>query len=185
MTQTVVLLFRWRQPRDITLRPEQNGCHFAVLPCWGRHKVAAIFRTTFSNAFSWIKMYEFRVRIHLSLFLSVQLTTRQHWFSGNGLAPNRRQAISWTNANPVHWRIYAALGRGLHFDYIFLEIKWSYFDSNSLKFHPLCVLLAIISIGSVNGLPLEWTVSRFCPLSWLYRYVAFNWCGSRMVWRFG
>ena len=24
--------------------------------------------------------------------------------------PNRRQAIIWTNAHPIHWRIYAALG---------------------------------------------------------------------------
>ena len=30
--------------------------------------------------------------------------------SGNDFAPNRRQAIAWTNAYPVHWRIYAALG---------------------------------------------------------------------------
>ena len=30
--------------------------------------------------------------------------------SGNGLAPNRRHAITWTNADPVRWRIYAALG---------------------------------------------------------------------------
>ena len=30
--------------------------------------------------------------------------------SGNGLAPNRRQAIIWTDDDPVHWRIYAALG---------------------------------------------------------------------------
>ena len=27
----------------------------------------------------------------------------------NGLAPNRRQAIIWTNVDPIHWRIYAAL----------------------------------------------------------------------------
>ena len=30
--------------------------------------------------------------------------------SGNGLAPVRRQAINWTNADPVHRRIYTALG---------------------------------------------------------------------------
>ena len=30
--------------------------------------------------------------------------------SGNGLAPNRRQAFTWTNADPDPWRIYAALG---------------------------------------------------------------------------
>ena len=27
------------------------------------------------------------------------------------LAPNRRQAITWTNVDPVHWRVYAALER--------------------------------------------------------------------------
>ena len=27
--------------------------------------------------------------------------------SGDGFSPNRRQAITWTNADPVHWRIYA------------------------------------------------------------------------------
>ena len=36
------------------------------------------------------------------------------WYSSigldNGLAPNRRQAIIWTNADPIHWRIYAVLG---------------------------------------------------------------------------
>ena len=30
--------------------------------------------------------------------------------SGSGLAPNRRQATIWTSADPIHWRIYAALG---------------------------------------------------------------------------
>ena len=40
----------------------------------------------------------------------------QHWFD-NSLASNRRQAIIWTNADPIHWRIYAARGGwvgGLH-----------------------------------------------------------------------
>ena len=30
--------------------------------------------------------------------------------SDDGLAPNRRQAIIWTNTDPIHWCIYAALG---------------------------------------------------------------------------
>ena len=34
--------------------------------------------------------------------------------SGNGLAPKRRQAVPWTTVNPVHWRIYAALGGGVN-----------------------------------------------------------------------
>ena len=33
--------------------------------------------------------------------------------SGNRLAPIRPQAIIWTNADPIHWRIYATLGRGV------------------------------------------------------------------------
>ena len=28
----------------------------------------------------------------------------------NGMPPNRRQAIIWTNADPIHWRICAAPG---------------------------------------------------------------------------
>ena len=28
----------------------------------------------------------------------------------NGLAPNRWQAIIWTNVDLIHWRVYAALG---------------------------------------------------------------------------
>ena len=28
----------------------------------------------------------------------------------NGWTPNRREAIIWTNADPIHWRIIAALG---------------------------------------------------------------------------
>ena len=47
---------------------------------WGRDKMAAIFQTTFSNAFSWIKMYELWLKFHWSLFLWVQLAMFQHWF---------------------------------------------------------------------------------------------------------
>ena len=57
-----------------------------------------------------MKMYEFRLRFHWSLYLRAQLTISQHFGSDNDLAPNRRQAIIWTNTNPILWRIYAALG---------------------------------------------------------------------------
>ena len=42
--------------------------------------MAAIFQTKFSNGFSWMKIYEFRLTFHWSLFLGVQLTIFQHWF---------------------------------------------------------------------------------------------------------
>ena len=51
-----------------------------VLTHWGWDKMAAIFQTTFSNRFSGMKMYEFRLTFHWSLFLEVQLTILQHCF---------------------------------------------------------------------------------------------------------
>ena len=44
------------------------------------------------------------------------------FLSGNGLAPKSRQAITWTNDDPLHWRIYAALGGDelIHQD----ELEW-------------------------------------------------------------
>ena len=42
-----------------------------ILTHWRRDKMAAIFQTTFSNAFSWIKMCKLRLRFHWSLFPSV------------------------------------------------------------------------------------------------------------------
>ena len=47
---------------------------------WGRDKMVAIFQTIFSNPFSWMKMFELRLRFHWRLVLRVQLTISQHWF---------------------------------------------------------------------------------------------------------
>ena len=38
-----------------------------ILTHWGRGKMAAIFQTTFSNAFSWMEMYRFWLKFHWSL----------------------------------------------------------------------------------------------------------------------
>ena len=43
-----------------------------VLFDWGRDKMAAISQMTLSNAFPWLKMLEFRIKFHWSLFLRVQ-----------------------------------------------------------------------------------------------------------------
>ena len=43
-------------------------------------KMAAISQTIFSGAFSGMKIYEFRLRFHWSLFLRFELTIFQHWF---------------------------------------------------------------------------------------------------------
>ena len=31
--------------------------------------------------------------------------------SGNGLAPNKEQAVTWTYVDPVNWGIYTEIGR--------------------------------------------------------------------------
>ena len=49
------------------------------LTYWGRDKIATISPTTFLNALSWMKIYEFRLRFRWSLFLRLELTTFQHW----------------------------------------------------------------------------------------------------------
>ena len=44
------------------------------------------------------------------------------------MAPNRRQASIWTNADPIHWRIYAAVGGDefqLRAVMVTLDISWS------------------------------------------------------------
>ena len=51
-----------------------------ILTHWGRDKLDTISQTTFSSAFSWMKMFEFKLKFHWSLFLRVQLTSFQHWF---------------------------------------------------------------------------------------------------------
>ena len=50
-----------------------------MLTHWGQDKMAAIFQTSFSNRFFWMKMYQFWLIFHWSLFPRVQLTIFQHW----------------------------------------------------------------------------------------------------------
>ena len=71
--------------------------------------MGAILQTTFSNAFSWTEMFEFRLKFHWSLFPG------SNWqFSSvgsvNGLATDVK-AIVWTNDGyQVYRRIYASPG---------------------------------------------------------------------------
>ena len=84
-----------------SLTPQHAQCDVALmtpyhLTHWGRDKMADIFQTTFSNAFSWMTMLEFRLRFDWSLFPRVHYQYSSIG-SDNGLAPIRRQAIIWTN----------------------------------------------------------------------------------------
>ena len=75
----------------------------------GQDKMDAISQTTFSSAISWMKMYEFRLKFHWSLFLRVQLTIFQHWFRwwlGAIQATSHYLKQWWL----IYRRIYASLG---------------------------------------------------------------------------
>ena len=79
-----------------------------MLTHWVRDKMDAISQTTFSSAFSWMKIFEFRLKYHWSLFLKLQLTTFQHWFRqwlGADQATSHYMKQWWF----VCWRIYASL----------------------------------------------------------------------------
>ena len=47
---------------------------------WGRDKMSASLQTTFSNAFSGLKLFEFRLKLHWRLSQRVTFTKCQHWF---------------------------------------------------------------------------------------------------------
>ena len=53
--------------------------------------------------------FVFCSKSHLSLFLRVDWQKPSIGWD-NGLVPNKQQAIIWTNAEPIHWRIYVAQG---------------------------------------------------------------------------
>ena len=57
----------------------RNGPQLSVSH-WGWDEMAANFLMTFSNAFSWMKIYKFQLRFHWSLFRKVQLTIFEHSF---------------------------------------------------------------------------------------------------------
>ena len=81
---STLLAFLWWNPGQVTGGFPYKGpvmesismacCHLHSLTHWGQNKMAAISRTTFWNAFSWMKILEFRIQFDWSLFLRVQLT---------------------------------------------------------------------------------------------------------------
>ena len=70
----------------------------------GRHFANTISKCIFLYQKFWIQSKLF----HWGFFFRFQLTLNLG--SDNGLAPNRRQAIIWTNGDLVCWRIYVSIG---------------------------------------------------------------------------
>ena len=73
----------------------------------GRHFADNIFRCIFVN-----EKLRIVIKISLKFVPNGPIDNINPALIGldNGLAPNMRHAIIWTNADPIHRRIYAALG---------------------------------------------------------------------------
>ena len=76
-------------PDSNKLRWKQNGCHIADY----------IFKCIFLT-----KNISKLIKISLKFAPDVSID------SGIGWVPDRQQAITWTNNDPVHWQIYESLG---------------------------------------------------------------------------
>ena len=75
---------------------EQSYAYY--LTHWGQDVMATVIWTTFSNEFSWMKIFEFLLIFHWSLFPSPGSNWQYASIgSDNGLALTRWQAIIWTN----------------------------------------------------------------------------------------
>ena len=99
----------WLERGNFTRISQSTGTRFVTfmnnrLTLWGGEKMNAISQMTFQMHFrEW----------HDSYFeVCTQGSNWQYPSIGldNGFAPNRRQVIIWTNADTIHWHIYAALG---------------------------------------------------------------------------
>ena len=78
-----------------------------ALTHWGRDKISNIFKATFANSLSSMKIVYLDSSFS-NIFPIVKLI-RPNNASGNYLASNRRQAIIWTNDGLIGWCIYVLL----------------------------------------------------------------------------
>ena len=149
---------------------------------WGQENVDAIFPMTFSNAFCWMKMFQFRTKYHWNLFMRVHLIENtpalvQIMAWHQKLLP----AIIWISDGIVYGRIYASLDldelsntvdmhaksrivqnvllkgvtRGTHFTLAFC-VEWHQHQWNSTAFIQtvyLHMMCLSLSLGQVSTFP--------------------------------
>ena len=103
--------------------------------------MAVISQTIFSDAFSWMKSF------HLYQNFIEVCFYRSNWQYANigldnGLGLNMRQAIIWTKAGKIRWRIYATLGGDDYRDWpMFVhEISFELIVCNTLVSIHLCAV---------------------------------------------
>ena len=88
--------------------------------------------------------------------------------SDNGLAPNRRQAIIWTNNGIVYWPIYARLATMSYFRYIFST--WHFpVTLGSMHLTPLIKKKNRILTVMINStVTIKWTLTNTLAIKWTW-----------------
>ena len=137
-------------------------------------KMAAISQTIFPHAFSWMKSF-----ICISIWISLKFAPKSPIDNDplsigldNGLTLNRQQAIIWTNADPIHWRIYASLG-GDELNHLPLDTL----VHNNFK----CIF------WNENDKILIWFSLKFVPMSPIYnnpaliQVMTWHWTGDKAL----
>ena len=87
---------------------------YTELTYWGLNKMAYILQTTFSNAFSWMKTFEFQIKCR-NILLGNKPSS--YWLGHNGLANVRRHAVVWVNDDVIKWKHFPRnwpFVRGIH-----------------------------------------------------------------------
>ena len=148
--------------------------------------MAAIFQTTFSCAFSGMKIYKLWLIFNWSLFPGVQLTIFQHWFRqwlGTVQATSHYLNQWWLN----YWSIYGSLGfneltTGNFWKHYFVLVSIASPDalcystrlstSQKLTLNILCKLTIFISLMNIGyfdsefNYDMESIIQRKWPLHW-------------------
>ena len=79
----------------------------------GRNKMTAILLTIFSNAFSWMKTYEFQLKFHWNMFLNGLIDNKSALVQIMASHRTGNKRIIWSNNDPVHW---PGLNELIHWD---------------------------------------------------------------------
>ena len=137
----------WRKEKK-EIKCETNVIHYLeiILIHRGWNNMATISQMTLSNAFSWMKMLEFKSKFHWSLFLRVQLTIDNMptlvqimaWFwpgdkplsgwvrmRGGGRAFSIRENLSWIIQQHLDKTITSALYFGVRILYGDYSTFWT------------------------------------------------------------
>ena len=147
---------------------------------WDRDKIAAFSQTTFWNAFSWMKRFEFRVRFHLSLFPRDKWSnTKQntkapdYWPFVRGIHPHtvfsscplwQKGHDAWAILSGVHWMRRCHDAEVGLFKNAFLNDSIGYDFSADFS---LFAGSTLIKNGVIEHISIQWRALPFKTLNYL------------------